>query len=130
MAPLCDGAVRADFDEGHVVVASAFQVMNSIVPLLYFPDRVFVRFRRSIPASLRPTCGRSGLREPLSLSSSGMVGNSPWGRSSHSASSPRRRSRTCARCLPGMVQESVNFLLRVDFIPRSVLPPKVVVERP
>ena len=57
-------------------------------------------------------------------------GSSPWGRISLSASSPRRRSRTCARCLLGTSKEGVNFLLRVDFIPRSVLPPKVVVERP
>ena len=43
--------------------------------------------------------------EPLSPSSSGMVGSRPWSRRSHSASSPRRRSRTCARCILGTSQE-------------------------
>ena len=38
------------------------------------------------------------------------------------------RSRTLGRCRLGPSEEGVNFLLRVNFMLRSVLPPKIVVE--
>lgn len=38
------------------------------------------------------------------------------------------RSRTLGRCRLGASEEGVNFLLRENFMLRSVLPPKIVVE--